>query len=62
MPMEQMETRQWVQIAASCGHFNEDQARDLTAKLSQAGKMLNSMMRQSKSFCGNDHCSLNTDH
>lgn len=51
---EQLETQHWVQIAASSGYLSEEQARHVTEKLSEVGKMLNSMMRQATSFCATD--------
>ena len=49
---EQLETQHWLQIAVKSGYLSEEQAHDLANKLSEVGKMLNSMMCQAERFCG----------
>lgn len=44
-----------MEIAASSGYLSEEQARGLTQKLSEVGKMLDSMTRNAERFCGTDY-------
>jgi four helix bundle protein len=48
---EQLETQHWIEIALDCKYISQDIA-DLLLKLCfSIGKMLNSMMQKSASFC-----------
>ena len=49
---EQQETQHWLGIAFDCGYVTEDQAKRLLDKLSEIGRMLNSMIAKAESFCG----------
>lgn len=49
---EQMETQHWVGEALDCGYFSPADAIHLNAGLEEIGRMLNSMMEKSDSFCG----------
>jgi four helix bundle protein len=48
---EQMETQHWVGEALDCGYVNPAQAAQLNSNLQEIGRMLNSMMEKSDSFC-----------
>jgi four helix bundle protein len=53
---EQMETQHWIDEARDCHYMDQKQATELTKKLMQIGRMLNSMMAKAHLFCGqNDH-------
>jgi four helix bundle protein len=49
---EQYETQHWVDTAQDCGYMTREEADRLNDGLSQIGRMLNSMMEKSASFCG----------
>jgi len=49
---EQMETQHWVGEALDCGYLSTTEATQLNAGLEEIGRMLNSMMEKSDSFCG----------
>ncbi len=49
---EQMETQHWVAEALDCGYLSANEAADLNSDLEEIGRMLNSMMQKSDSFCG----------
>jgi four helix bundle protein len=49
---EQMETQHWVGEALDCGYIAPADAAQLNAGLEEIGRMLNSMMEKSDSFCG----------
>ena len=49
---EQMETQHWVGEALDCGYLSAANAAQLNSGLEEVGKMLNSMMEKSDSFCG----------
>lgn len=51
---EQMETQHWVSEALDCGYLQPAQAEALLEDLEAIGKMLNSMMALSASFCQED--------
>ncbi len=48
---EQYETQHWIETAADCGYLTEEDSNELCDKLSEIGRMLNSMMDKSASFC-----------
>ena len=48
---EQMETQHWIETARDCSYIFNDIAQNLLAQYSSVGKMLNSMMEKSASFC-----------
>ena len=48
---EQLETQHWVGEALDCGYISETDARQLYSDLEEIGRMLNSMMEKSDSFC-----------
>ena len=49
---EQMETQHWVSEAFDCGYLPAADAAQLNSGLEEIGRMLNSMMDKSDSFCG----------
>jgi four helix bundle protein len=49
---EQLETQHWIDMAVDCGYLSEVEVRSLNHDLSEIGRMLNSMMEKSDSFCG----------
>ena len=49
---EQQETQHWVESAHDCGYLTIQQVDKLVADLSEVGRMLESMMQKSSSFCG----------
>ncbi len=49
---EQMETQHWVGEALDCGYISDADAGQLNSGLEEVGRMLNSMMEKSDSFCG----------
>lgn len=48
---EQYETQHWIEMAVNCGYLREDNTNELCDKLSKIGRMLNSMIVKSASFC-----------
>ena len=48
---EQMETRHWVAEALDCGYLSPTDAAQLNSVLVEIGRMLNSMIEKSDSFC-----------
>ena len=48
---EQLETQHWVSDAADCNYITKDQEKDLHERLSEIGRMLNSMMNKADKFC-----------
>ena len=51
---EQQETQHWVESAHDCEYITEQQRNKLVADLSEVGRMLDSMIHKSGSFCGSD--------
>ncbi len=49
---EQMETQHWVGEALDCGYISPAEAGQLNSGLEEIGRMLNSMIEKSDSFCG----------
>ena len=49
---EQMETQHWVSEASDCEYLSTTDAAEITSALKEIGRMLNSMMEKSDSFCG----------
>ncbi len=49
---EQLETQHWVGEALDCGYLPATEAAQLNSHLQELGRMLNSMMQKSDSFCG----------
>ncbi len=48
---EVQETQHWIRVALSCSYVVPAHAEELDAELSEIGRMLNSMMQKSSSFC-----------
>jgi four helix bundle protein len=48
---EQMETQHWLETALDCLYISADNAHDLLNNYAAVGKMLNSMISKSESFC-----------
>ena len=51
---EQLETQHWVGDAADCKYITRDQEKDLIGRLSEIGRMLNSMINKADKFCGSE--------
>jgi four helix bundle protein len=51
---EQLETQHWVGDAADCKYITKAQEKDLIERLSEIGRMLNSMMKKADKFCGSE--------
>jgi four helix bundle protein len=49
---EQLETQHWVSEALDCGYISPADAIQLNFGLEEIGRMLNSMIEKSDSFCG----------
>jgi hypothetical protein len=47
-----LETQHWVVDAADCEYITKEQENDLIDRLSEIGRMLNSMMKKADKFCG----------
>ena len=48
---EQLETQHWIETALDCEYITNEIANDLLNKNASVGKMLNSMMNKTSSFC-----------
>ena len=51
---EQQETQHWIETALDCSYLSSETANDLLSQYASIGKMLNSMIGKSSSFCGKD--------
>ncbi|MBL4656933.1 MAG: four helix bundle protein [Flavobacteriales bacterium] len=49
---EQQETQHWIKTAFDCSYLSKELADDLLEKCASIGKMLNTMIQKSSSFCG----------
>jgi four helix bundle protein len=49
---EQLETQHWIEVAEDCNYVVHAQVLQIINKLSEIGRMLNSMMKKAKKFCG----------
>ncbi|MCX6253723.1 MAG: four helix bundle protein [Bacteroidia bacterium] len=49
---EQLETQHWLETAHECEYLNNNEADILLKKCESIGKMLQTMMDKSSSFCG----------
>jgi len=49
---EQLETQRWIEVAEDCNYVVHAQVLQIINKLSEIGRMLNSMMKKAKQFCG----------
>ena len=59
---EQKETQHWVKSAHDCEYLSDQEKDKLLADLSEVGRMLESMMQKSSSFCGPDSHMVREDH
>ena len=48
---EQLETQHWLEVAYESGYLNSEMSEDLLLKCESIGKMLQSMIDKSSSFC-----------
>ena len=48
---EQLETQHWLEVAVDCEYISPETAKELLKKYHEIGKMLNSMIAKSESFC-----------
>ena len=51
---EQQETHLWIETSLDCAYISNDIANSLLNQYASVGKMLNSMINKSESFCGKD--------
>jgi four helix bundle protein len=58
---EQYETQHWIESALDCEYVSREEADQLNDSLAQIGRMINSMMDKSASFCGNGPMALRED-
>src|SRR6188768_3453941 len=50
---EQRETQHWIETALDCSYLSSDSANCLIQECASIGKMLNTMINKSSSFCNN---------
>ena len=48
---EQLETQHWIETALDCAYVSSEIANSLTSRCKSIGKMINSMILKSPSFC-----------
>jgi four helix bundle protein len=48
---EQLETQHWIEVSLECGYLNSEKSQDLLQKCESIGKMLQSMIDKSSTFC-----------
>ncbi|HBH84058.1 MAG: four helix bundle protein [Bacteroidetes bacterium GWA2_40_15] len=48
---EQLETQHWVELSEECGYINSEKSQILLQKCESIGKMLQSMIDKSSTFC-----------
>ena len=48
---KQLETQHWIETAGDCFYLNNDEVEELLKKYYSVGKMLNSMISKSETFC-----------
>ena len=58
---ERYETQHWVETALDCGYLKEETGNEICGKLSEVGRMLNSMMDKSRTFCINPLSAIEED-
>ena len=51
---EQQETQHWIETALDCSYLSSETANGILSQYTSIGKMLNSMINKSSSFCGKD--------
>ncbi len=51
---EQQETQHWIETALDCSYISIETSNNLLSQYASIGKMLNSMINKSSSFCGKD--------
>jgi four helix bundle protein len=51
---EQLETQHWIETATDCLYLTTELSVKLLAGYSSIGRMLNSMIKKSESFCANE--------
>ena len=51
---EQQETQHWIETALDCAYISNETANSFLSQFASVGKMLNSMINKSSSFCGKD--------
>jgi len=49
---EQLETQHWLEVSEECSHITSETAKHLLQKCESIGKMLQSMIDKSGTFCG----------
>jgi len=49
---EQLETRHWVRVAASCGYLTAEQKRCFVGDLAEIARLLHAMIGKANTFCG----------
>ena len=56
---EQLETQHWIEVASDCCYLSKEKADSLLQHCTSIGRMLNSMIAKSPTFCKR---SIRTDH
>jgi four helix bundle protein len=51
---EQLETQHWIETATDCLYLTIESSGNLLARYFSIGRMLNSMIKKSESFCANE--------
>ncbi len=51
---EQQETQHWIETALDCAYISNETASTYFSQYAAVGKMINSMINKSSSFCGKD--------
>ena len=51
---EQLETQHWIGESADCMYISKSQQNELIERLSEIGRMLNSMIKKADRFCSSD--------
>jgi four helix bundle protein len=51
---EQLETQHWIETVLDCAYMSGEKSSELLRQCNSIGKMLNSMIIKSASFCGQD--------
>lgn len=50
---EQLETQHWIETAFDCSYISIDTSKGLLQQYDSVGRMINSMIKKSASFCNN---------
>ena len=59
---EQLETQHWIEVSEECNYINPETSKSLLQKSESIGKMLQSMIDKSGTFCKKQYCFKMTDY